>query len=85
MRKALTQATLRNLSSFKLASDSKEPINLINNNSFYLEIYGITQDIISPDLDVNFVYVPRYKNEEADQLAKAALCDIPTGTGLQPV
>lgn len=87
MKEALTQAAMLNLTNFTMASNSQQLINLINTDTYRLETYGITQDIIeiAKSRNVSLVFVNISENEEADRLSKTALADLLPNTSLNPV
>lgn len=76
MREAMCDCKNRGIKDVRFESDSMQLIRAINLRSPSLEIYGTVEDIflLSAHFDVvDFVWIPCWRNGEADGLAKRAL------------
>ncbi|CAA7024788.1 unnamed protein product [Microthlaspi erraticum] len=76
---ALTRARDLGIKHLVVASNSQELIKAIKKESSTKELHGILHDILKLSLDfekIEFVFIPREKNRQADALAKQALIVI---------
>lgn len=76
VRSAVLLAVSSNIQNFTVLSDSQVIISLLKSKESRPELYGIVSDIYHVFhlfQTLTFVYVPRLKNLEADNVAKSAL------------
>nr|VDD04293.1 unnamed protein product [Brassica oleracea] len=76
LREAVTACRSLGIKEVRFESDSAQLIQAVNSKQPTLEIYGIVEDILrlSGDFEVvDFIWIPRLRNAEADMYAKQAL------------